>query len=98
MLLVMAAIKTLQKNKYVQAVMRGLKPCIIGIIFATGVYMTIKNCFTFAESASVNIRATIIAVILITIMFGVKIIVKKKVSSIMFIVISACLGIVIYGI
>ncbi|MDE6748972.1 MAG: chromate transporter [Lachnospiraceae bacterium] len=97
MLLVMAVLKTLQKNKYVQAVMRGLKSCIIGIILATGVYMTINNCFSFAESASVNIRAIIIAVLLITVMFGAKII-KKRISSIMLIVISACLGIVIYGI
>lgn len=98
MLLVMAVLKTLQKNKYVQAVLRGLKPCIIGIILATGVYMTINNCFSFEESTSVNIRATIIAVILIAVMFGAKIIIKKRISSIMLIVISACLGIVIYGI
>ena len=98
MLLVMAALKTLQKNKYVQAVLSGLKPCIIGIILATGVYMTINNCFSFADSTSINIRAIIIAVLLITVMFGAKIIVKKKISSIMLIVISACLGIVIYGI
>lgn len=97
MLLVMAVLKTLQKNKYVQAVLSGLKPCIIGIILATGVYMTINNCFSFADSISINIRAIIIAVLLITVMFGAKII-KKRISSIMLIVISACLGIVIYGI
>lgn len=98
MLLVMAVFKTLQKNKYVQAVLSGLKPCIIGIILATGVYMTINNCLSFADSISINIRAIIVAVLLITVMFGAKIKVKKKISSIMLIVISACLGIVIYGI
>ena len=97
MLLVMAVLKTLQKNKYVQAVLRGLKPCIIGIILATGVYMTINNCFSFSDSTFINIRAIIVAVLLIIVMFGSKII-KKKISSIMLIVISACLGIVIYGI
>ena len=32
-----AALKTAMKNKYVQAVIRGMKPCIIGIVLATGV-------------------------------------------------------------
>lgn len=35
-LLVTALLKTVLKDKYVQAVLRGLKPCMIGIIFATG--------------------------------------------------------------
>lgn len=97
-LLVMAALKTLLKNKYVQAMLRGLKPCIIGIILATGAYMTINNCFSFANGASINIHTTVIMTILIAVMFGAKTILKKKISSIMLIVISACLGIVVYGI
>ena len=38
-LLVMALLKTALKNRYVQAILRGLKPCIIGIILATGCFM-----------------------------------------------------------
>lgn len=98
MLLVMAALKTLLKNKYVQAMLRGLKPCIIGIILATGVYMTINNCFSFENGVSINGSTTVIAIILIAVMFGVKMILKKRISAIMLIAISACFGIVIYGI
>ena len=36
-LLVTALLKTELKNKYVQAVLRGLKPCVIGIVLATGI-------------------------------------------------------------
>lgn len=95
-LLVMAALKTLLKNKYVQAVLNGLKPCIIGIILATGAYITINNCFSFADGVSINLHSTIIAFILIAIMFGTNKIMKKKISSIMLIAISACLGIIVF--
>lgn len=97
-LLVMVALKTLLKNEYVQAVLRGLKPCIIGIILATGVYMTINNCLSFMDSAAVNVQGAIITALLMVVMFGAKVIFKKRMSSIMLIVISACLGIAVYGI
>lgn len=97
-LLVMVALKTLLKNEYVQAVLRGLKPCIIGIILATGVYMTINNCFSFMDSAAINVQGLIITALLMAVMFGAKVIFKKRISSIMLIVISACLGVVVYGI
>lgn len=35
-LLIMVLLKKLLKNPYVQAILRGMKPCIIGIILATG--------------------------------------------------------------
>ena len=42
-LLLMIVLKNIIKNKYVQAVLRGLKPCIIGIIMATGIFMIVNN-------------------------------------------------------
>jgi len=45
-LLVTATLSTLLKNRYVQAILRGLKPCIIGIVLATGVYMTASSCIS----------------------------------------------------
>ena len=56
-LLVTALLKTAMKNKYVQAVLRGLKPCVIGIVLATGVYMVLKNCFGTISAVTLNIRA-----------------------------------------
>lgn len=90
-LLVMACLKNALKNKYIQAVLRGLKPCIIGIIFATGVFMTVNH-------AIADTRAGIIAIVLAAIMFGSKPILKKKISPILLILLSACMGIVVYGV
>ena len=42
-LLIMVLLKKLLKNPYVQAVLRGLKPCIIGIILATGIFMILQH-------------------------------------------------------
>ena len=79
------------KNKYIQAVLRGLKPCIIGIIFATGVFMTVNH-------AIADTRAGIIAIVLAAIMFGSKPVLKKKISPILLILLSACMGMVVYGV
>ena len=38
-LLITALLKNAFKNKYIQSVLRGLKPCIIGIVLAMGVYI-----------------------------------------------------------
>jgi len=77
-LLVMVLLKTLLKNKYVQAVLRGLKPCIIGIILATGVYMLIHNCLFSAGEICINVQAVIITAILAAMMIGAKTIWKRK--------------------
>lgn len=90
-LLVTALLKTALKNKYVQAALRGLKPCIIGIILATGVYMTLTH-------AVADLRAGILTLLLAAIFFGSKLLQKKKLSPILLILLSACMGMVIYGI
>lgn len=90
-LLVTAILKNVIKNKYVQAVLCGLKPCIIGIILATGAYMTVNH-------AVADIRAGIITVVLAAIMFGSKPVLKKKIPPVLFIGVSACMGVIVYGI
>ena len=97
-LLVTALLKTALKNKYVQAILRGLKPCVIGIVLATGVYMVITNCFSGAGGIAVNARAVAITLILFGTMMGYKRLAKKKLSPIMLIVISAILGMGVYAI
>jgi chromate transporter len=96
-LLVTALLKTALKNKYVQAVLRGLKPCVIGIVLATGVYMVLGNCFGTISALKINLRAVIVTVILVTSMFGYKHFKKKKLSPILLITLSAVVGIVVYG-
>ena len=95
-LLVTALLKTALKNKYVQAILRGLKPCVIGIVLATGIYMVLKNCFVTISDVTVNLNAVIISALLIASMFGYKHLKKKKLSPISLIILSAFLGIIVF--
>ena len=97
-LFVTALLKTALKNKYIQAVLRGLKPCVIGIVLATGVYMVFKNCFGTIYAIKVDLRAMVITILLVASMFGYKQITKKNLSPIILIVLSAVAGIVFYGV
>ena len=94
-LLVTALLKTALKNKYVQAILRGLKPCVIGIVLATGIYMVLNNCFGSIFDVSVNLKAIIITALLIASMVGYKRLKKKKLSPISLIILSAVLGIIV---
>ena len=95
-LLVTALLKTALKNKYVQAILRGLKPCVIGIVLATGIYMVFSNCFGTISDVTVHFKAIIITVLLFASMLGYKHFKKKKLSPISLIILSAVLGIVVF--
>ena len=95
-LLVTALLKTALKNKYVQAVLRGLKPCVIGIVLATGIYMVLGNCFGTISRIKVNMQAISITALLVASILGYKYFANKKLSPIGLIVLSAILGIIIF--
>lgn len=95
-LLVTALLKTALNNQYVQAVLRGLKPCVIGIMLATGIYLIGTNCFGAISAIKVNLQAILITILLAASMFGYKRYAKKKLSPIGLIVLSAIFGIVIF--
>ena len=97
-LLVTALLKTALKNKYVQAVLRGLKPCVIGIVLATGIYMIIQNCLSARQSMNIDIISLVITVTLAIIAIAYKQVTKNKMSPIMLIIISAFLGLMVYAI
>lgn len=97
-LLVTALLKTALKNRYVQAVLRGLKPCVIGIVLATGIYMIFGNCFGSVSALRLNLRAVIVTAVLVASIFGYKRVAKKKLSPILLIVIAAVTGAIVYGI
>ena len=96
-LLIMVLLKKLLKNLYVQAILRGMKPCIIGIILATGLYMILHNCVDSSIQFSPNTTAIIMTVVLSAVYFGSGKILKKGISPIGLIGISAVAGIIIYG-
>lgn len=97
-LLLSMILKNFLKNPYVQGVLNGIKPCIIGIILATGLHMIIENAFAEGLSIPKNWQSFVIMAILIMAMFIYKKIKGKAISPIMLIAVAAVSGIVIYGI
>ena len=96
-LLIMASLKKAMKNPYVQAILRGVKPCIIGIILATGVYMVLRHCMDNTGSISLNPTAILMTITLAAIYFGARRYLKNGLSPIGLIGISALAGIIVYG-
>lgn len=97
-ILVTSLSKMLLKNKYVQAILQGLKPCVIGIVLATGIYMVINNCLITTSVLSINFKSIIITVLLVVFAIVYKQYAKKKLSPIKLIVISSIVGIIVYGV
>ena len=97
-IMITALLKNVIKNPYVQAVLRGLKPCVTGIVLATGCYMVLHNCVSRGEKISVSFKAVILTVILFGVKYSYQYLKKKKMSPIMLIMISALSGMIVYGI
>ena len=95
-LLVTALMRSAMKNKYIAAVMSSVKPCVVGIVLATGIYMVLTNIagdlpvFTVPDR-----RSAIITAVLVLCISVYRTVFKKKPSPILLIDVSAVLGIVI---
>ena len=79
-----------------QGVLSGLKPCIIGIILATGIYMIWKN-FNICSGAETDVPAIVLTIALGGLYFGLRKLIKKKISPILLICVSAVCGLIVYG-
>ena len=96
-LLIMVLLKKLLKNPYVQAVLRGLKPCIIGIILATGIFMILQHSAGSPGALSFDRTAIIMTIVLGTVYFGSRKVLKNGISPIGLIGIAALTGLIVYG-
>lgn len=94
-LAVTSLLKNTMGNKYVQAVLRGVKPCVVGIVLATGCHLLATNLLP--GFAGINGPAVLIAALLLGAMVGYKKLTKKKLSPILLIILSAVLGAIVYG-
>ena len=93
-LLICSILKNTIKNQYVQAVLGGLKPCVTGIVLATGLYMVIHNVLP----GTADLPALCITAVLAAIMVGYPKVTKKKLSPMALILCAAVLGITVFGI
>ena len=57
--LVLVLLKSFLQKPYVQAVLQGVKPCVIGIILATGAYMAASSVISFENGAALDVKAAI---------------------------------------
>ena len=94
-LVLMKVMKTAAKNKGIQSAVDGLKPCIVGIILATGIYMAGKNIL---PQTAIDFKALVLTAVIATVYFGSKKFMKDGISPIVLILISGTVGILLYGI
>ena len=94
-ILIVSITKNTIKHPCVQAVLRGLKPCVTGIILAMGIYMVIRNILP--GGMALDIPALLITVRLTAAMLLAPKITKKKLSPIALICISVILGMIVYA-
>ncbi len=94
-LLFMIFMNKLLRNIFVDAALNGLKPCIIGIILATGIAMMINNCaITFAKAPDILTICLTCGMALVY--FGSGKLLKKRISPITLICLSAVIGVIAY--
>jgi len=96
-LLIMVHLKKWLKNPFAQAVLRGMKPCIIGIILATGLFMILHHCLGSVSNLSPDMTAILLTAALSAAHFGSKKLMKKGLSPIGLIGVAALAGILVYG-
>lgn len=100
-LLIAALIKNLLKYAGVKAFLGGIRPVVIGLILSVALTMILQQIVGFSTIASQptpDFKALIILICLFAIRFLSPRLIKKKPSPILMILMSAGLGVLMYGI
>ncbi len=100
-LLIASVVKGLLKFAGVNAFLLGIRPVVIGLIAATGVTMAISvicGVSVIGDAFIFDWRAAIIFATVAASAFAYKKIRKKQISAIILILISAALGMLLYGV
>ncbi len=100
-MIIAALLKNLLKYKPVNAFLSGVRPCVIGLIFAVGITMLISKLMgisSLADKPDTDICAIAVFVVIAFVSLFYKKFTDKKPSPILLIGISAVLGIVFYPI
>ena len=95
-LLVVTVLDKILEHPYVKAALKGIKPCIMGIIFATGLVMIINNLGFSVQGVNLDFTALVITILLLGAVIIYKKIRKKALSPIFMIVLAAGMGIFLY--
>ena len=95
-LLLMVVLNHFFQNGYVKAALSGLKPCIIGIILVTGIFMIVRNC-GLMPGYSIDVLTTALTGLIALIYFGSRKALKKGLNPIALICLSAIVGVAVYS-
>lgn len=93
-LLVTGAMHKALKNRWVQWALRGMKPCVIGIVLATGLSFL---CRSVIVQSAVDLRAVLVLLLLLAAKALLPRLLQRKLSTIGLILFSAVLGVLFYG-
>ena len=85
----------LLKHKKVQAVLKGIKPCLMGVILATGLHMAVSICME-SDSFAVDLAACAILLVLGLGIILYKLVRKKEAPPIVLLLLAAIMGCVFY--
>lgn len=96
-ILIMVLLQNSLDNKYIQAILGGMKPSIIGIIIGIGLYMILQNCNLNKEFDNIDVRSVVMTIGLLIIYYGSRKVLKKGLTPIKLIIISAITGIIAYS-
>ncbi len=100
-MIIAALIKNLLKYKPVSAFLSGVRPCVVGLIFATGVTMLISKITgisTVTDKLNVDIFGVVILAVIMLVSFLFEKVKGTKPSPVLLIGISAVLGSIFYSI
>ena len=95
-LLVAALFTKLIKHRSVQAILKGVKPCIMGVILATGFGMFLEILMGIPDGFAFCFPSAIVLAILAAVTLLFPKICKKSLSPILLILLSAVLGILLF--
>ena len=85
------------KNKYIQSVLRGIRPCVIGIVLAMGIYMVVDNILPLVSAHILDWQNLFVTCVLLVLSFGYPKMKGKDFPPILLIVVSAVIGIAVYS-
>ena len=93
-LLIASILNNFTKNKYFQSFIKGVKPVIVALISSTGIILLAKAIgYQTLESINLNIESICCFCVILIVYNIVTLVFKKKMSSILVILLSAVLGI-----
>lgn len=97
MLFIIKLLEAFRNNNVIKALFDGIKPVVIGLIIATGIYLIYQNIYCNNDQIKIDYLGIILFVILFCLYFVYKKLFKKAIPPIILIVISGILGIIFYS-